>query len=145
MGLFTKFKDKITGASSRLNGRTDALEAVCAAAALIAAADGDIADDEVASTLNVIANNETLSNAFDVRTIEQTADKMLKRAKGGFSGQAGLWKEIEDVAKDKAVAEDVLLIALDVAHADGEVGEKEQKVLTKLSAKLGLNLSNYTG
>lgn len=143
--MFAGLKNKLGGAGKRMSGRTDLLEAVCASAALVAAADGNIDDGEVAQALQVVQNNQALSSAFDARTIEQTMDKMLNRAKGGFSGRAGLQKEINDVA-NKGVFDDneaVFLIALDVASADGDIGAKEKEVIAKLAKQLGVNPDNY--
>ena len=143
--MFAGLKNKLSGAGKRISGRTDLLEAVCASAALIAAADGSISDDEVAQALQVVQNNETLSSAFDARTIEQTMDKMLGRAKGGFSGRNGLNTEIAQVGS-KGVHEEneiIYLIALDVAYADNDCGTKEKEVLSKLAKSLGINEANY--
>lgn len=141
---FLGFGKKLDGAAKRIGGQTDILEACCSSAALLAAADGNISDEEVASAIQTVKNNETLSNAFDARTIETTMDKMLARAKGGFSGRNGLMKEINDIAqKDFEVCETVYLIALDVAHADGEVGEKEQQVLNKIASALKIDPNKY--
>ena len=40
--MFAKMKEKLAGGAKRMQGRTDLLEAVCASAALVAAADGSI-------------------------------------------------------------------------------------------------------
>lgn len=139
------FKKFLSGSANRLQGRTDLLEAICASASLIAAADGKIEDAEVAQALTVITNNQTLSASFDARAIEGCMDKMLARAKGGFSGRAGLMKEIDDVG-GKGVAEDcevVFLVALDVAYADGSVGPEEQKMIDKLSSALKVDAKKF--
>lgn len=142
--MFGKLKSILSGAGNRVAGRTDILEAVCASAALVAAADGNIDDGEVAAALGVVNNNEVLSAAFDAGTIERTMDKMLKRAQGGFSGRAGLYKEIDDIGgKDFADREITYLIALDVAHADGEVGDKEKKTLDQIATRLKVDPSKY--
>lgn len=142
MGFFSKFTNSLKGNVQKLNGRNDALEAVCAACAWVAAADGDISDDEVATTISTIQNNATLAGAFTVQQIEKTADVMLARAKGGRSGRLGLKKEIQDIAGDHEISEIVFVAALDVAD-HGDIDEKEKKVLIELAALLGLRASDY--
>jgi tellurite resistance protein len=137
------FKDKLTGASARMSGRTDALEAICAAAALVAAADGDIEDAEVEATTKAVSTNPTVSGAFSPAQINQSIDKMLKRAESGRAGRMGLYKEIEDIASDHELSELVLLTALDIADSDGELEPEEQKVIEKIGQKLGLDARKY--
>jgi tellurite resistance protein len=141
--MFGKFKSKFTGSVNKFSGNKDFLEAVCAACALVAAADGELEDAEIAQTIKGIASNPALAGAFPAREIEQTADAMCKRAQGGRVGRAGLYKELEDIAADKDKAETVLLTALDVADSDGQVEPEEKKVLEKIAQTFGLNLANY--
>ncbi|WP_286202112.1 TerB family tellurite resistance protein [Ochrobactrum sp. SFR4] len=41
------------------------------------------------------------------------------------------------------MAEDVYLIALDIANADGEVEPEEDAVLKKIAARLGVDTSKF--
>ena len=52
--MFAKFMEKLAGGSKKLSGKTDLLEGICAMAALVDCADGDIADDEVEAALNAL-------------------------------------------------------------------------------------------
>lgn len=140
--MFAALKSKLTGGVNKYSGRKDFLEAVCAASALVAAADGDVSDAEVDQTIKAITSNANLSAAFRTQEIERTADAMLNRAKGGRVGRSGLYKEIEDVSSDHDMAETVLLSALDVADQGG-IDDKEKAVLGTIAQKLGLNLANY--
>lgn len=141
--MFGKLKNAFAGSVNKYSGNKDFLEAVCAACALVAAADGELEDAEIAQTIKGIASNPALAGAFPTREIEQTADAMCKRAQGGRVGRAGLYKELEDIANDKDKAETVLLTALDVADSDGQVEPEEKKVLEKIAQTFGLNLANY--
>ena len=140
--MFAKLKEKLSGSVNKYSGRKDFLEAVCAASALVAAADGDVSDAEVDKTVKAITSNAQLSAAFKTAEIERTADAMLKRAQGGRVGRAGLYKEIEDIKADHDMGETVLLSALDVADHGG-IDAKEREVLAKIASTLGLNLANY--
>ena len=137
-------KSKVSGMVNKFSGRKDFLEAVCASAALVASADGEITDAEVTKTVEVIKSNPSLSAAFKVSDIERTADAMLKRVQAGRTGRAGVLKEVQDVSSDKAMAEVVYLTALDVAEADGSIGTHEQAVLSKLANVLGVTPSALT-
>lgn len=140
---FAKLKGMVTGSVSKFSGKTDFLQAVCAAAALIAIADGDIEDEEVAKTLELVTTHPDLSAAFDARQIEQVMNQMLQRAKAGITGKVGLYKEIDDVASDADMAETVFLTALDVANSDGQIEPQEQAVIDKIAAKLRLDPKKY--
>ncbi len=140
--MFGGFKDKLLKSVNVLSGNKDALEAVCAAAALIASADGDISDKEIEATKQAIISNASLSKAYRVADIERCVDSMLSRAKGRM-GRHALFKEIEQIAVNHDVAEAVYLSAMDVAESDNEVGPEEKKVLTEIAKRLGLNPQNY--
>lgn len=140
--MFAKlFGKKAEAAVQKFSGRTDFLEAVCASAALIAAADGEIEDSEVDAAVKAVKANKALAQGFDQQTIDRTINAMLERAGGGRVGRAGLRKEIMEVAKDPEMAEAVILTALDVAEADGEVEPAEQKLLENLAKDLGIDLA----
>lgn len=121
----------------------DFLEAVLAAAALIAIADGEIEEAEEEAMLKAVRANAILSSSWSVVEITQMAQQMLERAKGGRMGQAGLYAEIEDVAKSPEKAEAVLLMALDVSESDGQIEPEEKVVLEKIGKRLGLNVDSY--
>jgi tellurite resistance protein len=143
--MFGKLKDKLTGGAARLNGNMDLLEGVCAACVLVGAADGDMSDDEAATAMDRLLNHETLSKAFSVTQIEAAFDKQAKRAKSGMSGRLALRRELEDV-KAKSSAEDcemLLVIAIDVAAADGEIGAKEMGILRTVGQSMGLTVERY--
>ncbi len=135
------FGRKAEAAVQKFSGRTDFLEAVCAAAALIAAADGEIEDAEVKATVKAVKANKSLAGGFDQGTIESAINKMLDRAGGGRVGRMGLWDEIREVAKDNEMAQAVVLTALDVAEGDGEIEDAEKKVLEKLAKDLSIDLN----
>lgn len=135
------FGKKAEAAVQKFSGRTDFLEAVCAAAALIAAADGEIEDSEVKATVKAVKANKSLSAGFDQSAIETCINKMLERAGGGRVGRMGLWEEIREVSKDAEMAQSVVLTALDVAEGDGEIEPEEKVVLDRLAKELSVDLS----
>lgn len=123
----------------------DYLEAVCAAAALVAFADGELEDTERTKVVSVIANHPTLGKMYQQSAIEQVADAMFKRSKDS-SGRQQLARELDDIKgrpEGPRMAEDVYLIAVDVARADGELEPQEADVLKKIAARLGVDPSRF--
>lgn len=135
------FGNKATAAVQKFSGRTDFLEATCAAAALISAADGEIEDAEIKATVKAVKACKALSDGFDQQTIDACINKMLDRAAGGRVGRSGLWAEIAEVAKDPEMAQAVVLTALDVAEGDGEIEPAEKVVLDRLAKDLSVDLN----
>lgn len=143
--MFGKLKEKLTGGAARMNGKTDLLEGVCAACVMVGAADGDFSEAEAQVALDRLLNHETISVAFSTAQIEQAFDKQAKRAKAGMSGRIALTREVEDVKK-KSTNEDMemlFMIAIDVAGAEGDIGDKETVALNKIGTIIGLSLSRY--
>lgn len=145
--MFGKLKEKFSGGAARLNGKADLLEAICAACVMVGAADGDLSDDEAGIALERLLSHEALSVAFSTSQIEAAFDKQAKRARQGMSGRIGLKREVEE-AKSKSTADDLemlLVISIDVATADGDVGDKEMKALRDIGQIVGLSVDRYLG
>ncbi|MBM7323939.1 tellurite resistance TerB family protein [Agrobacterium sp. S2] len=139
--MLAMFKSLVGDKAKKFSGKTDFLEAVCAASALVATADGDLDDSELLAAVAAVKSNAALSGAFDARAIETTMDKMCSRAVGRV-GKAGLFKEIEDIKADHDMSETVLLVALDVADSGG-ISDDEKAVLSKIASTVGLDLAKY--
>lgn len=124
----------------------DYLEAVCAASALVAMADGELEEVEKNKVIALLTNHSTLGKMYDRATVENTAETMFKRAKDA-SGRQSLARELDDIKgrPDGAqMAEDVYLIAVDVSAADGEVEPEEKVVLEKIASRLGVDPAKFT-
>lgn len=124
----------------------DYLEAVCAASALVAFADGELEEVEKSKVISLLSNHSTLGKMYDRPTIENTAEVMFKRAKDS-SGRQSLARELDDIkgrADGKQMAEDVYLIAVDVSAADGEVEPEEKVVLEKIAKRLGVDPNDFS-
>lgn len=139
--FLNNLKAKLEGAILKFRGRTDFLEAVCAAAALVAAADGEIDDKEIASAIQAVKANPKLAQVFKQSEIEKTMDTMLKRAQSGRVGRSGLLKELQDVKKDAEFSDTAYLTALDVADADGKMTNEERTVLANIAKTLNVSAS----
>lgn len=123
----------------------DFLEAVLAASALVAAADGDIEETERRKVISVVSNHATLSKLYASNVIEATAETMFKRAKDA-SGRNQLGRELDDIkTRPNAgqMAEDAYLIAVDIAKASGEIEPAEAEVLKKLATRMNVDVSKF--
>jgi tellurite resistance protein TerB len=141
--MFAAMKKLVGDHANKFVRDRNYLEAVLAAAALIAVADGQIEEQEEDALIKAVKANAVLSKAWEAREIAMMAQNMLDRAKGGRMGQAGLYSELDDVAKNPAMAEAVLLMALDVSESDGQIEPEEKVVLEKIATRLSLSLAKY--
>lgn len=123
----------------------DYLEAVCAASALVAMADGEIEDSERTKVVRILSGHPTLGKMYQPNVIETTADSMFKRAKDA-SGRQSLAREMDDIKgrpNGSQMAEDVYLVAVDIANADGELEPAETETLKKIAGRLGVDPSRF--
>lgn len=138
MGFFGKFINTAKQVQNK-----NVLEAIVAASLLVAAADGEIEDEET-KTLNELLVNNDLLKAFKPVEITQIVDRYTGMLKAGFRvGEVKLLREIADIAENANHAEEVFVTALTIAEADGEIDPKELVVLKKIGRTLGINLANY--
>ncbi|MFW3388417.1 UNVERIFIED_CONTAM: TerB family tellurite resistance protein, partial [Kocuria sp. CPCC 205274] len=59
------------------------------------------------------------------------------------AGRLEVRKILEEIASDRDEAELVLVVVLDVAEANGNVGDAEQTVVNEIAKLLGLDASKY--
>lgn len=139
------FKAGATEVRAEYTENKDFLEAVCAAVALVANADGTIDESERRKAVSVVSNHNVLSKLYRIDDVEKCLDIMLKRAKDA-SGRQQLARELDDIKgrpNAAQMAEDVYLIAADIAAADGNVGEDEKAVLEKIAKRIGVDPSRF--
>lgn len=144
------FAKKIVKGASRevsadLGKNRDLLEACCAAAALVAASDGEIEESEKRKTLSLALKNPTLGKLYKSDDIERCAEEMFRRA-ADRSGRHALAGELKDIkGKDNAaeLADQVYLFALDISEADGETEAAEAVTLQKIADLLGVDPKKY--
>lgn len=127
--------------SAEYSQNKDFLEAVCAAVALVAIADGDIEESEKRSAISIVTSHPTLGKLYQHNEIEDCLTRMFSQAKTG-TGRASLGRELADVKgkpNSPQMCEDVYLVAADIAAADGDTDEKETAVLAKIAGFLGVD------
>lgn len=123
----------------------DFLEAVCAATSLVGWADGDLDQSEKSKAIALITNHPTLGKLYNTNEIEAVANTMFSRGKDK-SGRQLLARELDDLRgkpNGAQMAEDVFLLASDIAGADGNVGPEEEEVLKKLATRMGVDASKF--
>ncbi len=143
LGLFSKktkndVKSRLADSANRISGRLDFLQGAVSLSALVMAADGEIETSERDSLSKAIRNNDVLNAAYTGAQIDEAIKKSLAKAEQGRTGKKALWSEVEDLKGD-ADAETVVLMAMDVADADGEMEPAEEKVLKDACERLGLD------
>lgn len=139
-GLGKLLGGKAKEAVNQFSGNKDFLEALCAGSALVAAADGQIDDDEYDTALDVIKNNTAISAAFGTGEIESVFGKMAPKTKTR-SGKAELKEEIKQcIARDKtqAMGNALIYVMLDVAD-NGGISPEEEKVMREIAGLAGVN------
>ena len=149
-GALKRLAGNLAGAVTReINAaygeNTDFLEAVAASAALVAYADGDLEAAERSAIVSLIQKHPSLGKLYPLDVIEKTAEAMFKRAESA-SGRQALARELDDIKgrpNGTQMAEDVYLVALDVANAAGELEPEEEVVLKKVAARLGVDASKF--
>jgi len=145
--MFGMFK-KLKGAGADLANKSikaenkDLMEAMVCAAALIAYADGELEDEEVEKISKIIDSSKALA-AFGNEP-HQYFDEQCKALEASYRmGRLDVMKEIADCKGNKDEAEMVLIMAIEVAFADGELEPDEEKELKVIATKLGLRLEDY--
>lgn len=144
-GLKKAFKAGSTEISAAYGENKDFLEAVCAGVALVAMADGEIEETERRKALSIITNHSVLGKLYKQNDIEATGERMFKLAKDA-SGRQQLARELDDIKgrpTGAQMADDVYLICLDIANADGQVEPEEDVVLKKIAARLGVDTTRF--
>jgi tellurite resistance protein TerB len=131
--------------SAEYGQNKDFLEAVCAAASLVAWADGDLEQSEKTKVVSLIQSHPTLGTLYKADQIEQCAQTMFTRGKDK-SGRQLLARELDDIKgkpNGSQMAEDVYLLATDIAMADGEMEPQEEETLKKLAQRMGVDASKF--
>lgn len=147
--MFGAMKRAFGGAAREVQadyaGNKDYLEAVVAACALVAYADGELEDTERQKAVKIIGTHPTLSKFYKQDTIETIVSSMFNRAKDA-SGRQGLARELDDIKgrpDGVKMAEDVYLVAKDIAMADGQIEPEEEVTLKKIAGRLGVDPSAF--
>ena len=142
------FMKKLKGTAQELGKKSiksenkDLMEAMVGVAALIAYADGELEDEEIITTEALLKNSKALEAFGNEPSAE--FDRLCKILEAGYRmGRLTIMKEVKDVASNKDEAEMVLVMAIEIAFADGEMGPEEEKELNAIAKALNLKLDDY--
>lgn len=139
--LFGKASGEVKQELAKVENR-DLMQGICGAALLIAAADGEIEPSEIAKLEATIRALPALQH-FGAE-ISQTVQRFTDQLNAGFLlGKTQIMREIRDCKHSQQEAEDIFVVALTIAQADGEVDDKEQVVMVQIARELGINPRDY--
>lgn len=143
-GMFKK-KAKIAARNVAKFEKKDFMEATVGIAVLVMYADGESKESERDKTQKILDNTPALTNyGPEVQATFQRFDTLCKEV-GFMAAKVQIMREIKDCQGDNHEMEDVLVTGLTVALADGEMDEKEEKILKEVANTFGLRLENYLG
>lgn len=138
------FKKKLFGAkvaAKKIENR-DLMQAIVGGCLLVAASDGEISKNEAAQIdLQIRANKNLEHFGSEITT---TVNLFTEQLQAGFRlGRMNIMREIRDIKNNPADAEEVFVNMLTVAEGDGEISEKELKVLVEVGTELGLRVKDF--
>lgn len=134
-GLRKAGNDLVTGAKRFQNNTFK--EAVISVCALIAAADGTIADSEKKSVAKAIQSFEALK-VFDPRELGNLFNSYAVDAVDDF-GRINLVKNISKLAGNREAALMAIQIGIVIANSDNDFAPEEKKVVREILSTLKLS------
>lgn len=134
MGLFDKLKNR---------SNKDFLQAVCAACALVAYADGEVTDDEVEKMMAYMGMNKSLKD-FTSTEVSQAFQYFVGKIGFDFDiGKMDAFNAIKKIHVGSTHAKDLCAICIAVAKADGKFEKCEMKVIREICSRLGVRPSEF--
>ena len=139
--IFGKKKQEAQAKLSKIENR-DLMEAIVGGSILVAAADGEIEPEELQALEKLLATNDNLKH-FGAEIGKEIA-KFESMFDAGFRmGKMKVMREIEDVKNNPEEAEEVFVMMLTIAEADGEIEPEELVILKEVGQKIGIRLSDF--
>ena len=152
--MFKNIRNKLKGTFSGLAGSAlsadseTTMEAMIAATVLVAYADGECSNAEVDKVNQLITSNPQLKEFHNepVRLFDSYCDQMEAST---ISGKRDLMKKVLKMSGDVEGSERVLIMAIEVAHADkaeddeSPLGDSEEQVLSDIARQLDLRLGQF--
>ena len=118
------------------------LEAIIGGSLLVAAADGEIQEEELASLGRQIQANPALAH-FGAE-IEKTINKFEQMLNAGIRlGKMKILRELDDIKKNPDHAEEVFVNMLTIAEADGKIDPSELEILKEVGDYLNVSLRKH--
>ncbi len=140
-GFFAKKAGDVKAELKKVENR-DLMEAIVGGSLLVAAADGDIGNDELESLEKLVSSNPSLEH-FGAE-IGKTINRFETMLNAGFRiGKLKILREIADIKNNPADAEEVFVNMLTIAEADGEISPEEIVILKEVGQQLGIRLADF--
>jgi len=140
-GFFKKQANNAKVEIKKVENR-DLMQAIVGAMVLIAYADGECEKSELEKIERLIAANDSLAHFGS--EITQTMGKYVEYMDAGPRlGTMKIMREVSDIKNNPKDAEEVFVLAITIAEADGEIEPAELQVLAKLGRELGLRVQDF--
>lgn len=140
-GIFGKKVGEVKAEMKKVENR-DLMEAIVGGSLLVAAADGSIDDSELESLEKLCLSNPSINHFGN--EINKTIAHFEGLLDAGFRmGKMKILREIADIKNSAEDAEEVFVNMLTIAEADGDIDEKELKILKEVGGTLGIRLQDY--
>lgn len=139
--LFGKKTAQAKAEVQKFNNR-DLMEAIVGGSLLIAYADGELEDSELANLEAQIQANPSLDHFGP--EIGKTINRFTAMFDAGFRiGKMKVLREIADIKNTPQEAEEVFVTMITIAEADGEIEPAELEILKEVGRVLGVSLKEY--
>jgi tellurite resistance protein len=117
----------------------DLLRAVCGAFAIVTAADGNVAETEIASFLNIIRERAEVFPQLDLAVVERLfrdlTTALLTDPEGGRRHALSEIARVKNLPKERELVRSAAKVAI---YADRRVEGRERQVLDEICAALGI-------
>lgn len=140
--MFAALMEKLSPEKQKAPVNKDQMEALVGISVMLAHADGDVTDDELVAMEKMLSANPKLEGMGQAINKEIARFEKLFEA-GTRMGVMHTLREISDVADNHDDAEEVMITALTIAEADGNIDDNEMAMLEKTAKELGLSLKDY--
>lgn len=120
----------------------DLLRAVCGAFAIVAAADGNVAETEIAGFLNIIRERSEAFPQLDLAVVERLfrdlTTALLSDPEGSRAHVLSEIARVKDMPKERELVRSAAQVAI---YADRRIEGREQKMMEEICTALGMSES----
>jgi tellurite resistance protein len=120
----------------------DLVRAICGAFAIVATADGDVMESEIASFLNVIRERSEAFPQLDLVLVERLfrdlTTSLLTDPEGGREHVLSEIARVKDLPKERELVRSAAQVAI---FADRRVEGREQKMMEEICTALGITVN----
>lgn len=141
-GSMFKKKAAATKASMSKIENRDLMEALVGGSVMVMYADGTAEASELEKLERLIQCNDKLKHfGGEINTCIAKFTDMFSA--GALMGKVKAMRELDDIKADPEDIEEVFVMMVEIALADGEIDDKEAAILKEVGQKLGVRVSDY--